>query len=395
MPTALLVVSVIGLLFTINAWRPARVEVLSVVTFFAGWLTSELPLHHLAWQAVATGFFIASGALRDWPGWVGLGLTLVSWAGLVAIARSALQAGTIADRALGLESPASGAKTRSWLRLAMPFAMRERGVTRVKDIAYVEGGGARRRLDIYRPSTPVAGAPVLFYIHGGGWVIGDKREQGLPMMWHLAARGWVCVTANYRLSPKVAFPEHLIDVKRALAWVKTHIQEHGGDPSRIVVSGGSAGGHLAALIALTAGRPELQPGFEDADLRVEGAVPIYGVYDFTNRDGIRGPGFGQFIEKWVMQTNDPALYALASPMDQVGDHAPPFFVIHGANDTLVPVQEARSFVRMLRAVSNAPVAYAELPRTQHAFEVFRSIRTTEIVPRVEAFLRAVVEPAER
>ena len=392
MATAYLVVSVIGLLFTLNAVRPLRVEVLSIFTFFAGWLTSELPIHHIVWQAIATAAFIAVGALDSWQGWVGLAITIVSWVVLANLARQTMQAGTVVDRALGL--PSTGMPTaRQWRRLAIPFRMREPGVDAIKDIPYVDGGGRLQSLDIYKPTGDLNGAPVLLYIHGGGWVLGDKREQGLPMMWHMAANGWICVTANYRLSPKVAFPEHLLDCKRALAWIKDHIAEYGGDPSLVVVSGGSAGGHLAALIALTAGRPDLQPGFEGADLSVRAAVPFYGVYDFSNRDGVRGPGFRRFIERTVMKTTpaaNPDLYALASPMDQVSESAPPFLVIHGANDTLVPVQEARTFVRLLRERTASPVAYAELPGAQHAFEVFRSIRSAEVVPRVAVFLRDAV-----
>jgi len=213
------------------------------------------------------------------------------------------------------------------------------------------------------------------------------------MMLHLAARGWVCVTINYRLSPKVAFPEHLIDCKRALAWTKAHIAEYGGNPDCITVSGGSAGGHLTALVALTAGRAEVQPGFEDADLTVQAAVPFYGLYDFANRDGTLKWGFRRFIARTVLQaapSADPELYSLASPIDHVRADAPPFLVIHGSNDTLAPVGGARAFARALRAVSGAPVVYAELPGTQHAFEVFRSIRAAEVVPRVEVFLRAVL-----
>ena len=96
------------------------------------------------------------------------------------------------------------------------------------------------------------------------------------------------MTANYALSPKATFPDHLIDVKRALAWVKEHIAEYGGDPGYVVISGGSAGGHLSSLAALTPNRPEYQPGFEAVDTTVQACVPFYGVYDFTNRDGIRG-----------------------------------------------------------------------------------------------------------
>ena len=123
--------------------------------------------------------------------------------------------------------------------------------------------------------------------------MGDKREQGLPMMHELARRGWVCVTVNYRLSPKATWPAHIVDCKRALAWVREHIAEYGGDPDFIAVSGGSAGGHLSALLALTPNEPEWQPGFEDLDASVDACLPFYGVYDMTvdpSRSGAYGPG---------------------------------------------------------------------------------------------------------
>ena len=141
------------------------------------------------------------------------------------------------------------------------------------------------------------------------------------------------------------------------------------------------------------GRPELQPGFEEADVSVRAAVPFYGVYDFTNRDRLYGKGRTRVFARMIMKTtpqDNPELYRLASPMDQVRDDVPPFFVIHGSNDTLVNVGEARRFVALLRARSAAPVVYAELPGTQHAFEVFRSIRAAEVVPRVEVFLRVAL-----
>jgi acetyl esterase/lipase len=400
-PTAFLVVSVIGLLFTLNAYRPLRIEVFSIFTFFAGWLTAELPVHHIVWQAVATIVFVASGALNGWQGWLGLALTVVSWAGLAEMVRRSADAGRVVEAALardlGITAPPGLPRAADWKRLAMPFVMRDPRVEVLHNIPYVDGGKRAQSLDIYRPVGGASNGPVLLYIHGGGWVIGDKREQGKPLMLHLAAAGWVCATANYRLSPKVAFPEHLLDCKKALAWVKDNIGTFGGDPSCVVVSGASAGGHLAALLALTAGRADLQPEFEGADLSVRAAVPFYGVYDFTNRDGIRGPGFRRFLDKTVMKTTPalhPEMYALASPMDQVRADAPPFMILHGANDTLVPVQEARTFARLLREKSEGSVVYAELPGAQHAFEVFRSIRAAEVVPRVEVFLNSVLDLRE-
>ena len=88
---------------------------------------------------------------------------------------------------------------------------------------------------------------------------------------HLAAQGWVCVAINYRLAPRDPFPAHIVDVKRAIAWIREHIAEYGGDPSYLAITGGSAGGHLAALAALTPNDPAYQPGFEDADTSRAGA----------------------------------------------------------------------------------------------------------------------------
>ena len=110
---------------------------------------------------------------------------------------------------------------------------------------------------------------MLLQIHGGAWVIGNKRQQALPLMHHLAAHGWVCVAANYRLSPRATFPDHLIDVKLALGWIHEHIDSYGGDPEFVAITGGSAGGHLASLAALTANHPEYQPGFEPAETSVK------------------------------------------------------------------------------------------------------------------------------
>ena len=89
--------------------------------------------------------------------------------------------------------------------------------------------GRRGLLDIYTSEvTPAAGAPVLLQVHGGGWTIGNKDQQGLPLMQHLAAKGWVCVAINYRLAPRDPFPAHVIDVKKGIAWIREHIAEYGG-----------------------------------------------------------------------------------------------------------------------------------------------------------------------
>jgi acetyl esterase/lipase len=334
----------------------------------------------------------------------------------VALQREAGRSDDVLERAL---QEGLGADYRE--RISEPFSpLPDVPVTRMT--AMLSGFGARRRyaasrnlsygdhgrhncLDIWRRADlPAdAGAPVLVQVHGGAWTIGEKRGQAHPLMAHLAERGWVCVTINYRLSPRARWPEHIVDVKRALAWTKANIAGHGGDPSFVVITGGSAGGHLAALAALTPDHAPFQPGFEDADTNVAAAVPFYGVYDFTNRDGSAGRALVPFLERRVMHSrlaDNRAVWDEASPMSHVRPDAPSLFVLHGANDVLVPVEHARSFVGALRGVSRNPVVYAELPRAQHAFDLLPSVRAHHAVRAVERFLAVVrsehggVTPAE-
>ncbi len=220
---------------------------------------------------------------------------------------------------------------------------------------------------------------------------GRKDHQAIPLMQHMAARGWVCVAINYRLSPRAAFPDHIVDVKRAIAWIKEHIGEYGGDPDYIVITGGSAGGHLCALAAVTPNEAEWQPGFEEADTTVQAAVPHYGVYDFAGSTGLRSAvGMrDDFLAPRVLQTTwerDPERFEAASPILRVDGDEPDFFVIHGASDTLVDVGQARAFVERLRAVSKNSVVYAELPGAQHAFDTFPSIRSAHVVRAIERYL---------
>jgi acetyl esterase/lipase len=209
-------------------------------------------------------------------------------------------------------------------------------------------------------------------------------------MYHLAQRGWLCVACNYRLSPKDAFPAHIVDVKRAIAWIREHAGEYSANTDFIAITGGSAGGHLSSLAALTPNKADWQPGFEEADTSIAAAVPFYGVYDLLDRENIRtGTSMEPILEKYVMQcpvAENREFWADASPVDHVSESAPPTFVLQGLHDSLVWVEEARSFVNKLRGVSEQVVAYGELPGAQHAFEVFHSVRTDHAVNAVTDFL---------
>jgi acetyl esterase/lipase len=191
----------------------------------------------------------------------------------------------------------------------------------------------------------------------------------------MAERGWIIVSMAYRVSPRNTWPAHIVDVKRALAWIKENIAEHGGDPDFVAITGGSAGGHLTALAALTPNDPQWQPGFEDADTSVVAAVPIYGRYDWFTKEGSGRPEFIGILQRYIVKkrfSQHRAVYLDASPITKVRADAPPFFVLHGTDDSIIPVQEGRAFAEALEKASDNPVAYAEIPHAQHAFDFFGS-----------------------
>lgn len=400
---AYLAASALGAANTANSIQPfGRRGRASVLGFGPGVLTSELPLQTIGWQALTTLGFARAGALRDWRGKLGLALSIGSWAGLARLHQGAVASAAVLEQALVNELGAdyatryattvvpaeSSPLTRR--QIALPNRGGRRRYSSARGISYGDSG-YRNTLDVWRRADLPAdgGAPVLLQVHGGAWVIGDKREQGGPLMGMLAERGWVCVAINYRLSPRATWPDHIADVKRAIAWTKAHIHEFGGDPSWIAITGGSAGGHLSSLAALSANEPAFQPGFEDVDTTVQAAVPFYGVYDWTNRDGSGRSDMEDFLGRAVLKTklaDDRERWEQASTMSWVRRDAPPFFVLHGVNDSLVPVEQARSFVDMLRKDSDQPVVYAELPYAQHAFEIFSSVRAVHSIRAVERFL---------
>ncbi len=379
-----LAVSINGLGYTLNAYRPRRTNrLLFFWSFFASWITIELAPFHLMVQIVATGSFASQGALRTRPGRAGLVMTFASWVGLAWSIRQSMAARheiRAALRELRYDEPEPDLQ---------PVEVR-------RNITFARAGGRALRLDVHAPASPAAPGtrrPALVQVHGGGWLIGFKDRQGQLLMRRLAARGWVCFNVDYRLSPAATFPDHLVDVKRAVAWIREHAEDYGIDPDFVAITGGSAGGHLATLTALTANDPAYQPDFEGTDTSVQAAVPFYGVYDFTNRNHVwPDETLPWFLEPIVMKAHladAPEAFAKASPIDQVGPDAPPFFVIHGELDVLAPIEDAREFVDRLRAVSKSPVYFLELRGAQHAFDTFASIRANATVEAAARFLAAV------
>jgi acetyl esterase/lipase len=393
----------LGLVNALNAWRPFdRRGEASLACFAAGWPTSELPLEALAAQGAGNVVAALRGDLTGRRGAVAAGLASATAAALARIYLSARTAAPTFESALvdGLgpqyaqhiavaKHPGPDAAVAEAPGVVRMLRIRRRFAHHA-DLAYGPAGRANH-LDIWsREDLPRdARAPVLLQMPGGAWVIGNKQGQAYPLMSHLAERGWVCVAINYRLSPRNRWPAHIVDVKRAIWWVRQHIADYGGDPDFIAVTGGSAGGHLSSLAALTPGAPEWQPGFEDADTSVAAALPFYGVYDLIDEGRLGHHGLYPLLRRRVFRVSrrdHPEVYEAASPLHRVHAGAPPFFLTHGVNDSLVPVEQGRLFATRLRSVSRAPVVYAELPGAQHAFDVFGSPRAHAAAEAAAAFL---------
>lgn len=321
-------------------------------------LVSELAPWLLLVRVLVVVSFISMGVLEALAGQVGLALFILSELGLLILIGRTLASA----RATG-HNPSAWSLFRIWDRLP-------EGVTVIPEVHYWDG----LTLDIYRRPEST-GAPALIYVHPGSWMRGRPGRQARAMFHLLAASGWVVLDIRYPLSPAATFPEHLIGVKRAIAWARTGGGEYGIDPNLVAISGGSSGAHLAALAALTWDRTELQPGFEDADTSVIGCVPFYGIYDLLVRNPTRfdWPFIAQYVLKADKQ-EAPDLYRLGSPIDQARSDTPPFLVIHGEFDSVVLPEESRHFVAALEKVGGR-VEYHEILGAQHGFDAVASLRS--------------------
>lgn len=350
---------------------------------FAGWLTTEFPPH------VVTGHALSRVSHPS------IGRVGTTWAAQRAdrALSAALEESLGADFRDQVCHPTNLKPTGAPRggRLSRPGPHR-RYAGQTSDISYGPGG-RDHLLDIWRRHDLAPGwrAPVLIQVPGGAWTVGDKRVQAYTLMSRMAELGWICVSINYCKSPRSTFPAHLVDVKRAIAWVRQNIADYGGDPDFIAITGGSAGAHLASLAALTPNDPKFQPGFESADTTVQAVAPYYGVYDFTDFDNMHElmlPFLEQFVLK-ARYADDPERFKAASPISYVHSEAPPFFVLHGEKDELVPSGQAWAFCAALRAAGAATVAHAELANAHHAFDITPTVRSRLAADAVADFLGVV------
>jgi acetyl esterase/lipase len=300
-----------------------------------GLLVSELPFIVGYLLIASTVLALADGDLDSPGGAAGAAVALLALAGLVVVAGRAMRAHAALHNA--------GRPERPWGRiLRAPFFPGRRDVVRVRGLAY--GDGPHRTLDVYHRRDRPASAPVLLHIHGGGFYSGSKAREARPLIRHLTSRrGFVCVSADYRLQPHVTLADQVADVRDAIAWVRVHAAEYGAGPAALFVAGSSAGANLAIRAV------------SEGETGIAGLICRYGYY------GNLRPGGG----------------------------LPPMLVVHGDKDARIPVSDVRAFVQRVRAVSSRPVSYAELPGAHHDFDMFESIRSAAVSQAVAQFAARV------
>jgi acetyl esterase/lipase len=271
-------------------------------------------------------------------------------------------------------------------------AMRQRRYLYRRAVHY--GNSPAQVLDVWRrKDLPAQPAPVLIFVPGGAWVHGRCMGQGSALMSRLAEQGWVCLAIDYRVSPHHRWPRHITDVKTAIAWARANVDKFGGDRNFVAVAGCSAGGHLSALAGLTPDDPAHKGELpEGADSSVDAVVGIYGRYDWEDRSTPERVRFVDFLEKVVVKKSiarHPEVFRDASPTARVHRNAPPFLVIHGSKDSVIPVEQARDFVERLRAVSHSMVGYLELPGAGHGYDLIDGERAGAAAHAASLFLNQV------
>ena len=238
-------------------------------------------------------------------------------------------------------------------------------------LAQPQSGTVRPLLcDIWQPPQGVTPSRLaLIYCHGGGWRGLNKDIGTRPIFRYLAAQGHVVMDIAYRLWPETDLYGMVGDVKRAIVWLKTNAHRYGIDPERIVISGGSAGGHLALLTAYTPHHPALTPDdLCDADDSVRAVVSFYGAVDMraTYKNVPGNPEIGLLLGGSPDEV--PDMYALASPIEHVGPACPPTLLFQGTHDWYMPLEATRALHRKL-VDAGVPSVYAEFPQTDHAFDL--------------------------
>ncbi|MFP6659022.1 MAG: alpha/beta hydrolase fold domain-containing protein [Pirellulales bacterium] len=252
-------------------------------------------------------------------------------------------------------------KSRIQQRTRVPAAKIPAGFQRIADIEYVRGGGKSQRLDIYVPDESEKPRPLVVWIHGGAWRAGDKRR--CPAV-RLLTKGFVVASLNYRLSQEAIFPAQIEDCKAAIRWLRKNAAKYHIDPARFGVWGSSAGGHLVALLGTSGEVKQLegQTGGMNVSSRVQAVCDFFGPTDFLQMDTHALPGGSQKHDPptspesklvgGAIQENKERV-ARANPITYVSQDDPPFLIVHGDKDPLVPLHQSQLLADALKAANVA------------------------------------------
>ncbi len=371
----------VALLLTINALRRLRRPNAPLPPLWLpAMLTSSLAPFWLVSRVAIGGVLVLAGGLRLAMGTLGLWMLGLSILGLlIVIARDLRSARAL--RARIHTSPFTE---------SMPTLLTGRPIPTPPDIEQIDElpYDDSNTFDLIRSRTTSGGRPVFVYVHGGGWTGGGPQKQARRMYHTLARAGWVVAALRYPFAPDATVCDQVIAIKRALRHLVDNADHYGIDPHSVVLSGSSAGGHLAALTALGSAA---DLGDDGGDVDLIGCVPMYGIYDMVNRNRTR-PSW-PYVDRDVMRGSydqKPAEFHAVSPLDHVGPGAPPFLVIHGTHDSLVPIAEAEVFVDAMER-AGADVEFVRVLGAQHGFDAVSSNVSRHVAAMVTTWVNDLVD----
>ncbi len=290
-----------------------------------------------------------------------------------------------------LPSPSSGALwiagicglglAAAWAQPATAPSLAPPGVEVVRNLVYARPGGTELLLDIYRPEKPEGPLPVVLWIYGGAWRSGSKDDRQTAGATWLARHGFAVVAFNYRLSQIAKFPAQIHDCKAAVRWVRAHARQYGLRSDRIAAWGASAGGHLAALLGASGGVADLEGdlGNESESSRIQAVVDFFGPTDFLQMDAMAPPGGmrhdspdspeSQLIGGPIQEQRE--MVARANPITYVSADDPPFLILHGERDPLVPVGQSEILFAALRR-AGVPAIFHKIAGAGHGGAEFQN-----------------------
>ncbi len=259
---------------------------------------------------------------------------------------------------------------------AKPKADLPAGITWDFDVPYIEGGDSAQRLDVYYPEqAPKEPLPLIVHIHGGGWMGGNKYPCDVR---RLTAQGYVVASVEYRFSQKAKFPAQIQDCQAAIRWLRANAQRYHINTKKVGVVGGSAGGHLSALVGVTGGKkvfPAIGGNEEQSDA-VQCVCDIFGPKNFAsvieqaekdknvkNIFKFNTPS-DPYSELIGAKLSDAEKTAAVSPITYVDKNSPPTLILHGTHDALVPFAQSEEFEAAMKK-AGAPVWLQKFPGAGH------------------------------